>query len=83
MKLPKERMNKEKRKDIQLKTIEEIKDCGTCIRKNARKIAGLYDYQTGTIKITIELDGCGGAVIKVENELLNVVEVQNKTRICL
>lgn len=54
-----------------------MNDWGLAIYKNAPKIVGNYQYQTGAVTISISIDGNLKepiATIKVQNEFLNILD---------
>ncbi|MCT7775437.1 hypothetical protein G6Z84_03020 [Lactobacillus iners] len=63
--------------EIQENVVKAVENCGLAIYKNAPKIVGNYQYQTGAVTISISIDGNLKkpiATIKVQNEFLNILD---------
>ena len=43
--------------EIQENVVKAVENCGLAIYKNAPKIVGNYQYQTGAVTMSISIDG--------------------------
>ena len=61
-------------------TVEWLKACGKSIIDNAEIIAGGYKYQTGDLDVTITINDTEAPTIRVRQELLPELMVEQATR---